>query len=244
MPRGRIARERLARLEAGTLHAGGALEHEGAKLVRGFCQDPFWQAQAALLGALILYFALPGKLVVGPRWLMPALELALIGGLYLDRPRRGREASRRERGVVLILLAMVAAANLVSLALLVHYLLRGGKAGGHQLLLSSLVIWLTNVAVFALWFWQLDRGGPDRRAQGDDGPPDFLFPQMAEPQLAQTWRPAFLDYLYTAFTNATAFSPTDAMPVSPLAKLLMMAQSAVSLVTVLLVAARAVNILS
>jgi uncharacterized membrane protein len=106
------------------------------------------------------------------------------------------------------------------------------------------VIWLTNVAVFALWYWQLDRGGPDRRARGDEDPPDFLFVQMTEPSLARGWMPSFLDYLYTSFTNATAFSPTDTMPLTVRVKMLMLVQSMVSLITIGLVAARAVNILA
>jgi uncharacterized membrane protein len=233
---GRVGGEALHRAEklgGDALHAADALREE-----------PFWQAQAALVGALVLYLTLPSKLVVGPNWLMPALELLLIGGLWFDRPRLNRTQARRERTVVLVLLSMVALANVVSLTLLVHYLLHGGKAGGRPLILASIVIWLTNVAVFALWYWQLDRGGPDRRARGQDGRPDFLFPQMTEPTLAPDWSPSFFDYLYTSFTNSTAFSPTDSMPVSITAKMLMMAQSMISLITVLLVAARAVNILS
>jgi uncharacterized membrane protein len=223
-------------------HAAGAEAAHMATLLR---REPFWQAQAALVGVVILYLALPGKFVVGPGWLMPALELLLVVGLWFDRPRVGRERARHERTVVLALLALVAVSNLLSLELLVHYLLKGGKAGGHQLILSAVVIWLTNVAVFALWFWQLDRGGPDRRARGldVDAPPDFLFPQMTDPELRAGWTPNFVDYLYTSYTNATALSPTDTMPMSTRAKLLMMVQSLTSLVTVLLVAARAVNIL-
>jgi uncharacterized membrane protein len=138
---------------------------------------------------------------------------------------------------------MVAVANFVSLELLVHFLLKGGKANGHELILSSVVIWLTNVAVFALWFWQLDRGGPDRRARGEEATVDFQFPQMTEPETAAGWRPTFVDYLYVSFTNSTAFSPTDTMPLTARAKLSMMAQAMISIITVLLVAARAVNIL-
>jgi uncharacterized membrane protein len=207
--------------------------------------EPFWQAQATLVGALILYLTLPSKLTVGPNWLMPALELLLVVGLWFDRPRENREDARRQRTIVLVLLAMVAVANVATLELLVHYLLHGGKAGGRPLLLSSIVIWLTNVAVFALWFWQLDRGGPDARARGEERQPDFVFYEMADPEVAgPDWRPSFLDYLYLSFTNSTAFSPTDTMPVTVRAKMLMMVGSLISLVTVLLVAARAVNVLS
>jgi len=104
---------------------------------------------------------------------------------------------------------------------------------------------LTNVIVFALWYWEIDRGGPDQRALKNHTAPDFLFPQMSTPGCSKPeWAPRFVDYLYIAFTNATAFSPTDAMPLSATAKMLMLAQSIISLVTVTLVAARAVNILS
>jgi hypothetical protein len=101
------------------------------------------------------------------------------------------------------------------------------------------------VIVFGLWYWELDRGGPSARHDPHHREPDFLFPQMATPGSARPdWAPGFLDYLYVSFTNATAFSPTDTMPLTPLAKSLMAVQSAASLLTVALVAARAVNILS
>jgi hypothetical protein len=197
-----------ARIGVGSLHAAQALRRE-----------PFWQAQAMLLTVVILYLSLPTKLVEGPTWLMPAAELLLVAGLWFDRPRRTRAEAARERGIVLALLGLVALSNFASLELLVRYLLRGGKAGGHQLLLSSIVIWLTNVAVFALIFWQLDRGGPDRRARCCEKPPDFLFAQMTDSELVRGWHPTFVDYLYTSFTNATAFSPTDTLPLTSTAKL-------------------------
>lgn len=250
---GRTRRTRRRRIVTSTvgaaenvgLEALRQVERTGSEAIRvaeTFSREPFWQAQAALVGVLTLCLTLPNELVIGPRWLMPALELLLIGGLYLDRPRRDRTQARRERAVVIALLALVAAANFVSLALLVHFLVNGGKTGGHQLLLSAVVIWSTNVAVFALWFWQLDRGGPDRRAQGEGGEIDFRFPQMEFESYAQ-WRPEFIDYLYVSFTNAAAFSPTDAMPLTKTAKMLMMIESIISIVTVICVAARAVNIL-
>jgi uncharacterized membrane protein len=100
------------------------------------------------------------------------------------------------------------------------------------------------VIVFGLWFWELDRGGPGRRAEGVERNPDFLFPQMTSPDFAPAdWRPGFFDYLYVALTNAAAFSPTDTMPMTLMAKALMSTQSLVSLLTVVVVAARAVNIL-
>jgi hypothetical protein len=106
------------------------------------------------------------------------------------------------------------------------------------------VLWATNVLLFSLWYWELDRGGPIAREQQKTAFPDFLFPQMIDPQFAPSdWRPMMLDYLYVSFTNATAFSPTDTMPLSRWAKLLMAVQSGTSLATLGLVVARAVNIL-
>ncbi|MDQ6920141.1 MAG: hypothetical protein M3256_25775 [Actinomycetota bacterium] len=147
--------------------------------------------------------------------------------------------------LAITLIAVVNLANLYSVVLLAYYLIHGGKAGGHELILSSIAIWLTNVAIFGLWYWEIDRGGPGARTHPVQQPPEFLYPQMSNPALAPAdWRPTFLDYLYVSLTNATAFSPTDTMPLSRRAKALMSIQSLASLLTVALVAARAVNILS
>ena len=107
-----------------------------------------------------------------------------------------------------------------------------------------MLIWLTNLLIFALWYWEMDRGGPGRRAAGRDGPPDFLFPQMTDDRIEpRDWRPKFIDYLYVSLTNNTAFSPTDTMPLTPMAKAVMGVQSVVSLLTIGLIVSRAVNIL-
>ena len=107
-----------------------------------------------------------------------------------------------------------------------------------------MLIWLTNFLIFALWYWETDRGGPGRRAAGHDRAPDFLFPQMSDDRIEPLeWRPQFIDYLYVSLTNATAFSPTDTMPLTPTAKIIMGMQSLVSLVTIGLIVSRAVNIL-
>ena len=128
--------------------------------------------------------------------------------------------------------------------MLSHHLLNGGKENGHQLILSGIVLWCTNVLLFGLWYWEIDRGGPPARAKGEPDRADFLFPQMTDPKWAPAnWMPKLIDYLYVSLTNATAFSPTDTMPLTPTAKWLMSAQSLVSLVTIGLVVARAVNIL-
>jgi hypothetical protein len=148
------------------------------------------------------------------------------------------------RHLAMLLTGAVSAANSVSLALLCHYLLRGGQAGGRPLIGAGMVLWLNNVLLFGIWYWQLDCGGPIARARQPDQPPDFLFVQMTERRFAPPdWRPRLIDYLYTSFTNATAFSPTDTMPLTPVAKALMAVQSLTALVTIGLVVARAVNIL-
>lgn len=207
--------------------------------------DAFWPAQLATAAALGLYFALPGKLTIGPSWLMPIVEGVLLLGLIVTTPHQMVTKSNGHRGVALGLIAIVSIVNFIALGALVHFLVVGGKTGGHALLLAGVEVWGTNVLIFAVWFWELDRGGPLRRA-GEHGKPggqvDFLFPQMSDPNYSR-WKPNFVDYLYVSFTNATAFSPTDTMPLSAKAKLLMLVQSLAALVTVGLVAARAVNIL-
>jgi hypothetical protein len=112
------------------------------------------------------------------------------------------------------------------------------------LLLTGGAIWLTNVIVFALWYWELDGGGPPKRLRDPSTPRDFAFVQMTDAEVAAPgWQPRFTDYLYVSFTNSSAFSPTDTMPLTRWAKLLMMVQAGLSILTLLLVAARAVNIL-
>src|SRR6266498_2589997 len=136
--------------------------------------------------------------------------------------------------------------NTRSVGVLIYRLLYGGMTEKPSvLLLTGGAIWLTNVIVFALWYWEIDRGGPAARAHARKKHPDFLFAQMVSPELAEhEWEPYFVDYLYLSFTNATAFSPTDTLPLSRWAKLAMMFQSALSLATLALVVARAVNILT
>jgi hypothetical protein len=210
-------------------------------------RDLFWPAQLAVLAAIALYFALPAKLTVGPTWLIPALEIVLFLGLVITSPMRTvRHYPRWRRRLGLATIALVSAAYLASLGLLTHYLLRGGKAGGRSLIFAGITLWVTNVLIFSIWYWELDRGGPVTRMLERDAKPDFLFPQMSDARewAPKGWRPSFLDYLYVSLTNATAFSPTDTMPLSEVAKSLMGVQAVAALVTVGLVVARAVNILS
>ena len=207
-------------------------------------REPRWPASLAVLAALVLYMALPGTLTLGPGWVIPVLEGALVIPLTVTAPYRHGEEARLIRVASLLLIALVNLATVVSLALLVHTILSGESVSGRTLIFSGIQIWLTLILVFALWYWELDRGGPAVRGNADERTPDFLFPQMATHELGQTdWMPAFLDYLYVAFTNATAFSPTDTMPLTPRAKLLMLIEAFASITTVVMVAGRAVNIL-
>jgi len=177
-------------------------------------------------------------------WLIPlAPELVLLVPLAWRRPRRQLEQLGYRRRVAIGLLAVVSLANSVLLTAVIASLVHGSERSGAQLLLKAVTVWTTNVIAFGLWYWAFDRGGPVRRLLPDPPPPDFQFPQLENPQLAAPgWRPELVDYLYVSFTNSIAFSPTDAMPLSRWAKLLMLAESGLSAMAVLLVGARAVNI--
>jgi hypothetical protein len=177
-------------------------------------------------------------------WLIPiGPELLLLIPLAWQRPRHRLEQLGHRRTVAIGLLAVVSLANAVLLLAVIASLVRGDEKSGAQLLLKAVTVWTTNVIAFGLWYWAFDRGGPARRLKPDPPPPDFQFPQLENPQLAAPdWQPELVDYVYVSFTNSIAFSPTDAMPLSRWAKLLMLTESALSSITVLLVAARAVNI--
>jgi len=206
--------------------------------------ESFWPAQLTVLAAIVLQLALPQRLTAGPTWLLPAIETVLLVGLSLATPRKLAHEHTGRRRTALAITALVSAANVFSLVALTHFLLHHHVSNGRELIGAGVLIWLTNFLIFALWYWELDRGGPGLRAAGHDGPPDFLFPQMSDDRIEPSgWRPRFIDYLYVSLTNATAFSPTDTMPLTPMAKSIMGLQSVVSLVTVGLIVSRAVNIL-
>jgi uncharacterized membrane protein len=188
---------------------------------------------------------LPDPVVGAPRYLLPAVEVALLVVLLAVNPFRIDRPSRIQRMLSLAVLAAIALSNGWSEVLLVQRILGGHSGSAGPLLAAGAAIWLTNVLVFGLAYWEFDRGGPAVRASGERAFPDFLFAQMQTPELAPPeWEPALADYLYLSFTNATAFSPTDVLPLSRWAKLLMLVQSAVALAVVVLVVARAVNVLA
>ena len=219
----------------------------------------FWLARGAVVLVIGLQLQLIHDFSFGPNWLAPLLEIILlvplsVGTAWTLKKAGGQNehqnlAVRRYRRIIrmlaIVLTALITVMNFGALLDLIHALL-GGKAGiGQSLLLDAINLWVTNIIAFALWFWNIDRGGPALRGLSNNPRPDFLFPQYSLARPAEgDWVPGFVDYVFLAFTNATAFSPTDTLPLSRRAKLLMMVQAAISLLVVALVAARAVNILA
>jgi uncharacterized membrane protein len=205
--------------------------------------EAHWPPQLIVAIAIALQLLLPDRLSAGPHWLLPSIEAVMLISLFVASPQQIKDRHRTRRRIAVTLSALASIANGISLALLSHLLFKPTPPGGHALIISGALIWVTNVLIFSLWYWEMDRGGPGFRAAGQDGPPDFLFPQMTERELCEGWRPQFADYLYVSLTNATAISPTDTMPLTLMAKFIMGLQSLVSLVTIGLVISRAVNIL-
>ena len=208
-------------------------------------EESRWPPVLAVVVAIGLQVVLPTTLIhgLGPRWLVPAFEGVLLVALLIANPHRVDRAESNLRLLSLAMIAVITLANVVALGELIRALLDSHVSGGRALVFASVPIWITNVIVFGLWYWELDRGGVTARMLENHRQPDFLFPQMSVPEASPDWAPKFIDYLYVSFTNATAFSPTDTMPLTSKAKLLMMAQSLASLLTVALVISRAVNIL-
>lgn len=196
--------------------------------------------------AIAMQFSLPNRHILSPTFLFPAVEslllVALLSARDISRVDRWTVARRR---ITLGLVIVMSADTLLAVVELVRDIVDGSKGDtGTVLLATGGAIWVTNVVAFSLWFWMLDRGGPTARASGHASPPSFQFATMQSGELAPAdWEPQYPDYLYLAFTNATAFSPTDTMPLTRWAKTLMLAQSAISLVVALMVIARAVSIL-
>jgi hypothetical protein len=208
--------------------------------------EPRWPAFVAVLAVAGLYFALPHQLVVGPRWVFPAIVVALVIPTEFAHMRN---AHRINRILGFTVTCVVTLGMIVSVVLLVTALPQH-KESPTELLTSAASLWATNVLVFTLWYWRLDAGGPhsrDRRLEHTDG--SFLFPQMTmTPDIKAAagetnWSPNFFDYLFLAFNTSTAFSPTDVPVLARWAKILMMLQSGISLTVLALLAARAVNIL-
>jgi uncharacterized membrane protein len=208
---------------------------------------------AVLVGA-VLYAALPSKLTFGTKFVVPVLELLLLIPLVAFNPRRFTRETRASRATSLGLVGVIGAANLLSLVFLVRALLSGDADDSKKLLLAALQVWLTNIIVYGMAYWELDRGGPVKRAnvpRAELPPADFRFSQdengdsidevAASSSERSDWAPTLVDYLYVSVTNSTAFSPTDTMPLSTRAKLMMSVQCMSALVISVLVIAKAVS---
>jgi hypothetical protein len=207
--------------------------------------EPRWPSFIAALAVGGLYLALPPDLTFGPQWIFPVSVVVLLIPTFVSH-RAGKHHLNRILGFMVS--GLVTAGMIASLSLLIHALPEH-KESPTELLISAASLWITNILVFALWYWRLDAGGPHGRDLRD-GHPDgaFLFPQMTMPVAPadtgqRAWSPNFFDYLFLAFNTSTAFSPTDAPVLARWGKVLMMLQSLISLTVIALLAARAVNIL-
>ncbi len=209
-------------------------------------REPRWPATLALIAIGGLHYALPSSLTPGPDWLLLVIVTILLIPAIIAH-RRGRHGLNQALGY--IIMGFVTAALIVSLSLLISGL-PSHREQPKQLLIAATGLWISNMLVFASWYWRLDAGGPnEREVRGTHTGGAFLFPQMMlDPDLKKQmceahWNPGFVDYLFLAFNTSTAFSPTDVPVLSRWAKLMMMLQSAISLTTLAILAARAVNIL-
>jgi hypothetical protein len=204
-----------------------------------------WPVLIAIVAVIVIQRSIPVQYTVLPRWPLIIMELLLLVVLVLINPVRLSRSTTVGKWASLILTAAITIDNTASAVILDKRILSGEVSNNAAVLLGSgAAIFVTNIIAFGLWYWELDRGGPFARREGRQPYPDFLFPQMSDPNNAKPgWRPTFADYLYVSFTNVVAFSPTDTMPLARWAKGLMTIQSLVSISTIALVIARAVNVL-
>jgi uncharacterized membrane protein len=202
-----------------------------------------WHAQLVLLLAVILQFTIPKELRWGDSYTIAIIELILVGTIGITAPKRHISFKSINRTIAVLLITVISFANLSSLGLVINGLLNGGDIPGKKLVIAAFAIFITNIIVFTLLYWEIDSPGLTG-VRKHEAQPKFDFPQM-ESKLKESegWEPTFSDYLYVSITNASAFSPTDTMPLTHLVKYIMSAQALISLLTVVLVTARAVNIL-
>jgi hypothetical protein len=210
--------------------------------------EPRWPIALALLSfiaiTVVLRVAEPERESIGPHWLVPGLEIALLLALIAARPVHVAERARWLRPLAITLIAALTAVALLSTGVLIVDLVEGSKVteSATSLLASGALIWLGNAIVFGLLYWELDSGGPLARYERPHPYPDFAFSQQLSPELAPPgWRPKYVDYFILGITTSTAFSPTDVMPMKAWSKLTMALQSLTSLTVIGLVIARAVN---
>ncbi|MEW1632509.1 hypothetical protein AB0469_00345 [Streptomyces sp. NPDC093801] len=206
-----------------------------------------WPMAVAVLASAVLTLLLPDDLRLGPRWALPVAEGLLLVALVSGDPVRISRRSDALRAVSISLVTVLACGSLWSTVQLIDDLIHGGNEtnSATSLLLAGGSVWTSTVLAFSLLYFELDSGGPAVRAHGMPATPALAFPQHLSPELnARDWRPRYVDYFYLGFTNSTALSPTDVMPLAPWAKIAMTLQSVISLVILGLVIARAVNVLA
>jgi hypothetical protein len=208
--------------------------------------EPRWPAALTVLVAIGLVSALPYRIRLFPVWFVHVAAISLLASMTAVWLTRAKARWRRVEHIVMLLFVVVAGfRNLIGLASLIHNMLfQSQMIDGLTLLASSVSTWITNVLIFSLLYWQIDLGGPEARINNAGRRPDWLFPKTGVPEDGLSdWRPTFIDYLFLAYTTATAFSPTDTLPLTARAKLLLMLESAISMITIIVIASRAINIL-
>jgi hypothetical protein len=206
--------------------------------------EPRWPVALVVLCGCLLLALLPGRVKVFPTWVpytVTAVFLLPMAALAITTARDRWLRIEAAVTVVVVLFAEFAIVDQLTRLLfaMVH---RSAEVSGWQLLSSSVTMWAMNIVIFSIVYWRIDRGGPEARANGIQVKSDWFFPEDA-PEIARGWKPTFIDYLFLAFCTATTFSPAEAQPITSRAKLLMMFESTVSLVTIVAVAARAINVL-
>lgn len=206
--------------------------------------DPIWHLQAGVAAIIVLQIVTSHSFFPANKIVLILVEIALLFGLTIITPNNYHKISRIRRVIAISLIAIATIANIFSLISLLGTLVTSDtQLSGETLLLNAVAIFTTNMFLFALWYWEMDGGGPDGRLHKNKAP-DFLFPQMVHSNLiSSSWKPGFTDYLYLSATNVTNFGSADTMPLSHRAKIMMMIQSLVSAITVVLVVARAISVM-
>ena len=217
--------------------------------VRGETVSPEarWPMAGAIVAAMILTALLPSDVRLGPQWVLPSIEGLLLVAVIAADPRSVTRRSRELRVLSIGLVSVLVVGAMWATAVLIDHLIHGGPEtnSAGALLEAGAIVWVSNSIAFALLYWELDSGGAAERAYRGTDHPDLAFPQQINPLLGPPgWRPRFIDYLYLSFTNSTAFSPTDVMPLVPWTKVTMSVQAVISLGILSLVIARAVNVFS
>jgi uncharacterized membrane protein len=208
--------------------------------------EPRWPVALTILAVILLVALLPARIVLVPSWVALGVGMAVLMPIIAVGLTRAQPSwLRLERAVTLLFFAITAIGTVVNLSNLINAIIhRSAEVTGLQLLTSGVAVWVINVLMFSLLYWQMDRGGPEARVNQMPTRTDWLFPQegASAGHVPPDWRPRFVDYLYLSYSTATAFSTTDVMPLTHRAKMLMMLESAISLVTLVVVGARAINI--